>query len=159
MPSQLAIYLRTHEASALAALDLARRTASSQRRKPYADFLEQLVGEAEQDHSSLRMLMRHLGIRPDPVLQVTLRLGERAGRLKPNGHLVTRAPLSDLLEVEFLLDMAYAKATVWRGLEAAGVLDGNYPVDLSVLVKRADDQVARLSEIHRSLTPGILEVS
>ena len=91
--------------------------------------------------------MARLGVRPDPVLGTALRLGERAGRLKPNGHLVRRAPLSDLVEVQAVLAVVTLKAAGWRALVAARVADGGEP-DLAVLMARADDQLARLGVLH-----------
>ena len=147
MPSQLAIYLRNHEAAASAGHDLFRRTLSSHRRKPYAAELRELVAEAHEDLNTLRELMRTLSVPTDQVLGVTLRLGERAGRLKPNGHLVRRAPLSDLVEIEGLLNAVHAKAAGWEALAAAGISG----VDVARLMTRARSQSQRLAAIHRSV--------
>lgn len=147
MASQLAIYLRNHEAAASAGYDLFRRTMSSHRRKPYATELRELVTEARKDLNTLRELMRSLQVPTDQVLGVTLRLGERAGRLKPNGHLIRRAPLSDLVEIEGLLNAVHAKAAGWEALAAAGISG----VDVATLLTRARSQSERLAAIHRSV--------
>jgi hypothetical protein len=152
VPSQLAIYLRNHEAAATAGFDLFRRTVSSHRRKPYAYELRELMAEARDDLKTLRELMNHLKVPPDPVLGVTLRLGERAGRLKPNGRILRRAPLSDLVEVEGLLDAVHAKAAGWESLAAAGVQG----IDAPRLIDRARSQAERLAAIHRSVAAEAL---
>ena len=152
MPSQLAIYLRNHEAAASAAYDLWRRTLFSHRRKPYATELRELVAEAKEDLASLRRLMRELRVPPDPLLGATLRLGERAGRLKPNGHLIRRAPLSDLVEIEGLLNAVHAQAAGWEALAAAGV----QAVDVQALITRAQSQRERLAAIHRTVAAEAL---
>ena len=152
MPSQLAIYLRNHEAAAQAGYDLFRRTVANHRRKPYVNDLRELVAEAREDLASLRDLMQDLGVQPDPLLKMTLRLGERAGRLKPNGYLIRRAPLSDLVEIEGLLNAVHAKAAGWEALAAAGV----ETVDVSSLVKRAEGQRERLAQIHRTVAAEAL---
>ena len=72
--------------------------------------------------------------------RLALRAGERVGRLKPNGHLVRRAPLSDLVEVEAGLDAVHAKACGWQALRAAPGLDA--AVVLDDLMRRAEDQLA-----------------
>jgi hypothetical protein len=44
--------------------------------------------------------MKGRRVRPDPALRMVLRVGERLARLKPNGLLLHRFVLSDLLEIE-----------------------------------------------------------
>ncbi|GAA1433409.1 hypothetical protein GCM10009616_25320 [Microlunatus lacustris] len=147
MSSQLSIFLRNHEAAARAGLDLVRRAARNQRRRPWGDELAALALEAEEDLTSLRRLMRRLDVAPDALLGTALRVGERAGRFKPNGHLVRRAPLSDLVEVQGVLGALTAKGAGWRALVAAHVADGGEP-DLVALVERADHQTERLLAVH-----------
>lgn len=150
VPTQLTIFLRNHEAAARAGLDLARRAARSQRRRPWGDELSALALEAEEDLTALRRILRRLDVRPDPVLGTALRLGERAGRLKPNGHFVRRAPLSDLVEVEGLLSALALKEAGWRALAAAGVAVEGEP-DLAGLTARVDAQRERLLAVHRAV--------
>ena len=150
MTSQLSIFLRNHEAAARAGLDLIRRAAKGQRRRPWSDQLAVLANDAEADLLALQRLMRSLGVAPDPLLGAALRLGERAGRLKPNGHLVRRAPLSDLVEVEGTLQALQLKAAGWRALQAGGVVsDGQ--TDLLSLTARAEAQVARVTALHHDV--------
>ena len=150
VPSQLAIYLRNHEAAARGGYDLLRRTASGQRSRPYAAVLATLVAEDGEDLEALHRLMRRLGVSPDPLLGTATRLGERLGRLKPNGHLLRRAPLSDLVEVEGALQVLQLKAAGWRALQAAGVAsDGE--TDLTSLAARAEGQVERVTALHRDV--------
>jgi hypothetical protein len=153
VPSPLSIYLRNHEASARAGLDLVRRTASNQRRRPYGRDLQQLVVESQEDLDALHGLMRRLQVSPDPVLGTALRLGERVGRLKPNGHLVRRAPLSDLVEVEGVVAVTQLKAAGWRALAAAGAGQG---AELDDLLGRAERQLDRLAALHRLVAAGVL---
>ena len=147
MTSQLSIFLRNHEAAARAGLDLIRRAARNQRRRPWGDELGSLALEAEEDLTSLRRLMRSLDVSPDPVLGTAMRVGERAGRLKPNGHLVRRAPLSDLVEVQGVLTSLTLKGAGWRALAAAQVATGA-ELDLVGLAARADSQIERLLAVH-----------
>jgi hypothetical protein len=145
----LAIYLRNHEAAAQAGRDLFRRTAASQRDRPYAGELAQLATEIQQDLDSLHAVMRAARVSPDPVQGLVLRLGERIGRLKPNGQLLRRAPLSDLVEVEGLLDAVRAKAAGWQALAQVPAPDWAEVADTQLLYERAIDQAERLNEIHR----------
>ena len=147
----LAIYLRNHRAAALAGRDLFRRTAASQRDRPYAGELSDLAAEVEEDCDALLAIMRAARVTPDLVMGVLLRLGERVGRLKPNGRLLRRAPLSDLIEVEALVTAVRAKAAGWQALSQHPAPAWSEIADTEVLYQRAVDQGERLTEIHRSV--------
>lgn len=147
--SNTKIYLRNHEAAAQAGRDLFRRAARTQRARPWAGDLHALTSAVEADVRSLRQIMRAMSVSPDRVSGLALRLGERAGRLKPNGHLLTRAPLSDLIEVEALLDAVRAKQAGWHALEAARVLPTGLDSVLEDLLRRADSQVTLLVDVHQ----------
>ena len=151
----LAIYLRNHEAAGQAGLDLFRRTAANQRNRPYAGELAELSTEIEQDLQSLRAIMRAVGVSPDRVQGLALRLGERVGRLKPNGRLLGRAPLSDLIEIEGLLDAVRAKAAGWHALSTVPSPQWGEAADASALYERALDQAERLSAIHRQVASRV----
>lgn len=150
----LAIYLRNHEAAASAGADLFGRMAASQRRRPWGAEVVAVGAEVEQDLRTLRGLMRSLGVRPDPLSGLALRAGERVGRLKPNGRVVRRSPLSDLVEVEAGLDALHAKAAGWAALRAVPGPDA--PADLDALERRATDQVARMRTIHAAVAAAVL---
>lgn len=108
-----------------------------------------------EDLEALHRLIRRLGVSPDPVLGTATRLGERLGRLKPNGRLLRRAPLSDLVEVEGVLQVLQLEAAGWRALQAAGVAsDGK--TDLTGLAARAEAQVERVSALHRDVAAASL---
>jgi hypothetical protein len=156
MPTQLAIYLRNHEAAARAGYDLFRRASANQRRRPYGAELAELAGEVAEDLSSLQLVLRANGVQPDLVLGTALRIGERVGRLKPNGRILTRAPLSDLIEVEGLLNAVHAKGSGWQALAAAGptVHDGGQ--DFDQLFKRAENQRDRLARLHATVAARVL---
>lgn len=154
-PSQaLAIYLRNHESAASAGADLFGRMSRSQAGRTWGRTLTEVTEDVVQDLRTLRGLLRELGVRPAVLSTLALRAGERVGRLKPNGHLVTRAPLSDLVEVEAGLDAVHAKASGWRALRTVGDVD--LPVDLDALVARADDQTERLRAVHLAVAAAVL---
>jgi hypothetical protein len=150
----LAIYLRNHEAAASAGTDLFARMARSQADRPWGPTLADVADDVAQDLLALRRLLRSRGVRPDTVSNLALRVGERVGRLKPNGRVVRRSPLSDLVEVEAGLDAVHAKANGWRALRAAG--GGDTPTELDELSRRADDQVERLLAVHATVAAAVL---
>lgn len=158
MPSPLEIYLQNHEAAAQAGLDLFRRVASSQRRRPYGPELKTLLADIKADLASLREVMKRYDARPNPALAVALRLGERVGRLKPNGAVLQRAPLTDLVEIEGLLDAVHAKASGWQSLSAAAA-DPVETAEYEALLTRAQEQIAVLVGIHRQVAAKILDLN
>jgi hypothetical protein len=151
----LAIYLRNHEAAGQAGRDLFRRTAANQRDRPYAGELAELSTEVEEDLETLRAVMRAVRVSPDPVQGLALRLGERIGRLKPNGALLRRAPLSDLIEIEGLLNAVRAKAAGWQALTQVPAPDWSETADTQLLYERALDQAERLTAIHRAASAHV----
>lgn len=155
----LAIYLRNHEAAGRAGRDLFRRAASSQRRRPWGDVLAEIRDEVREDLVSLRAVLRAQEVPPDPFLGVALQIGERVGRLKPNGSLVRRSALSDLIEVEGLIVAVRAKANGWRSLLAADLDARAGMPDLAALLARAELQATRLEEVHRRVAVQVLRRS
>ncbi|MGI3783711.1 MAG: hypothetical protein ACRYG2_23345 [Janthinobacterium lividum] len=154
-PSQaLAIYLRNHEAAAAAGTDLFARMSRSQADRAWGPTVVQVADEVAEDLVTLRALLHDVGVRPDALSSLALRAGERIGRLKPNGHLVTRAPLSDLIEVEAGLDAVQAKGSGWKALQA--VHGSALPVDLEELSRRAEDQVTRMRAVHAAVAAAVL---
>jgi len=150
----LAIYLRNHEAAAGAGTDFFARMARSQADRPWGPTLVGVAHDVAEDLRTLRGLMGTWGVRPDPLSSVALRVGERVGRLKPNGRVVRRSPLSDLVEVEAGLDAVHAKASGWQALRAAR--GDAVPVDLDELSRRADDQLERMQALHATVAAAVL---
>ena len=147
----LAIYLRNHYAAAQAGKDLFRRAERNQRARPYGAQLAVLRAEVEEDAQALHAVLRAEGVQPDVPQSVLLQLGERVGRLKPNGSLLRRAPLSDLIEVEGMFDAVRAKAAGWQALTAIPAPRWRDDVDQQEYYDRAMSQADRLSAIHREV--------
>ena len=156
MASSLEIYLQNHEAAAQAGSDFFRRTAANQRSRAYGDELRALAAEVKEDHRRLRAIMNKVGVRPNVPFGLALRLGERIGRMKPNGRLIRRAPLSDLIEIEGLLDAVAAKRAGWQALASVESTPGIDPGEIDELLTRADDQLSQLSALHARASTEVL---
>ncbi|MFE7169718.1 transaldolase [Streptomyces sp. NPDC057616] len=141
----LAIYLNDHLAGATGGVQLARRAARAQRGEPE---LAELARQLEQDRQSPLRIMEDLAISTDRPKVALGRLAEKAGRLKPNGRLFSRSPVSDVLELESLLIGVTAKAACWRTLRALAETDERLHADhLDFLSERADSQTALLEQL------------
>jgi hypothetical protein len=143
----LGIYLNDHLAGATAGLELFRRAARSHA-APARQELERLVAEVQQDRESLLALMRALDV---PVQRYKVLGGwvaEKAGRVKPNGHLWSRSPLSDLVELEGLVLGVRGKAAGFRALRTIAADEPRLDAaELDRLVDRADQQSVTLEEL------------
>ena len=119
---------------------------------PAGPDLAVVAREVVEDREALGRLMRLLGLDPGTVAPVVVRVAERVGRLKPNGHLVRRSPASDVLELEALRGAVSAKRAGWDALLVLS--DDLARVDapeLERLLGRADGQLARLTRVHAAL--------
>jgi hypothetical protein len=138
-------YLRDHELGAQAGLRAFRRAAKGHRAQPWGREVAQLAAQVREDLRTEQRILRVRRVRRSRVGAAGAAVGERLGRLKPNGSLVQRTPATDLIEIEGMLAMAQAKRTGWRTLELAGGVPG---FDMGALVRRADAQVRRLTVVH-----------
>ncbi len=143
----LGIYLNDHLTGATGGVELFRRATGSAQ-GPAKPVLEQLTAEVEQDRQSLRALMQSLKI---PIQRYKLAAGwvaEKAGRFKPNGHLLSRSPLSDLTELEGLLLGVQGKAAGWRAIRHLAAGDSRLDsADLDRLIERAERQAETLEQL------------
>lgn len=144
----LAIYLNDHLAGATAGVELARRVRSSNEADPeLGEPLRQLCAEIEADRVILERVMAAFEVKRNPVKPIGAWLGEKLGRLKPNGSLWGYSPLSRMLELELLVIGITGKMRMWRVLEQAygETVPG---VDFDQLALRAASQRQRVEELH-----------
>ncbi|CAM5474115.1 hypothetical protein GCM10010329_30680 [Streptomyces spiroverticillatus] len=154
----LGIYLNDHLAGATSGLELFRRAAGSQARKQAQTPLSELAQQVREDRDSLLRIMADLSV-PAERSKVALGwLAEKAGRLKPNGHLFARSPLSDVLELEAMLLGVRGKASCWRTLHARADTDPRLRAEqLDTLLERAQQQSARLEELRLAAAAHALD--
>lgn len=91
--------------------------------------------------------MAWAGARPQYAKLALARLAEVVGRLKPNGRVVRRSPLSPVVELEALATGIHGKLLLWELLGATFGGDGP-PVALDELEARAQRQHAAVQR-HR----------
>jgi hypothetical protein len=139
--SYLGIYLNDHLSGSTGGIELARRAADAKRGCPEGDALERLAEEIAEDRRALLEIMAVLDV---PVRHYKVYAGwlaEKAGRVKPNGHLLGRSPLSDLLELEIIRLGIEGKASAWRTLRTVAEEDDRIKIDwLDGLIDRAIHQ-------------------
>jgi len=144
----LGIYLNDHLAGATAGLELARRIAGAGQLPADAGTLQRLAADIAQDRSALIDMMRALGVPVRSYKVFAGWAGEKAGRLKPNGRLRTRSPLSNLLELEMMRLGVQGKEAAWRTLRAQAGTDPRLDAGrLEELIARAAAQADILEDL------------
>jgi len=144
----LSIYLNDHLAGATAGSELARRMARSHQRSDEGGLPQRLAAEIIQDRAALLDIMTALGVTVRAYKVSAAWIGEKAGRLKFNGRILSRSPLSDLEELELLRLGVEGKAAGWRTLRTLAQADGRLDTDrLDELISRASSQADQLEEL------------
>ena len=151
------IYLNDHLTGASGGVELFRRVARAHEGTDVGVELSALTVDIEQDRNTLKLLMRRLDVRENRPMAMMGKVGERVGRLKPNGYLVRRSPLADVVELEGLRDAVAAKMAGWQVLRAVAVHDQRVTrEELEDLLARAQDQADRLYRLHMRVTEQLL---
>jgi hypothetical protein len=142
------VYLNDHLAAATGALELFRRAAGSHP-TPRREELARLCSEVQADRDRLRTLMSRLDVGENQAMVAVGWIGERLGRFKPNGYLVSRSPLADVVELEGMRVAVHTKLACWQVLRAVAVHDTRIAkTEIEELIARAEDQEKRLYKLH-----------
>jgi hypothetical protein len=137
MSSLLAIYVQDHHAAGLAGARVARRVAMAVERDSGNAELRRVASEISEDLLALEGIMHRLGVEPNRAKDTLARIAERLGRLKLNGRLLRRSPLSDLLELETLVVGITGKQALWVSLREIPSIQIE---ELDQLLERAEEQ-------------------
>jgi hypothetical protein len=144
----IGIYLNDHLAGATAGTQLARRMARSHQGREEGSELEAIAAEIGRDRAALLDIMASLGVAVRGYKAGAAWIGEKAGRLKFNGRVLGRSPLSDLEELELLRLGVEGKAAGWRMLRAQADTDARIDAErLDELIARAKTQASQLEEL------------
>jgi hypothetical protein len=144
----LGIYLNDHLAGAMAGVELARRLARNESEWAGNGKLERLAEEVAADRDALMEIMAALD---EPVRWLGIWAGwgvEKLGRLKLNGRIITRSPLSRVVELEAMRVAVEGKLAAWRCLRVRATEDPRLDIGrLDELIAGGRSQVARLERL------------
>ncbi|MEU6557305.1 hypothetical protein ABZ915_44870 [Streptomyces sp. NPDC046915] len=153
----LGIYLNDHLAGAAAGTGRALFMARSHRDPPFTEPLQALAGEIAEDRASLLRVMRGLGVPTRRYKIAAAATAERLGRLKSNGRLYRRSPLTLVIELEFLRLGVKGKELGWRTLRSLAEADGRLDEqELDGLIARAERQMSTLEELRVTAVRNVL---
>jgi hypothetical protein len=155
MSEFLAIYLNDHYAGSVGAVELVKRGRKEHAGTELGTFLGELGAQIEADREVLRQIMAAAGTKPHLHKWGLAWLAEKVGRLKPNGRLRERSPLSPLVELEALEAGITGKEMLWRALQATpGAPTAGHSLD--DLIARAESQRAAVEEQRVALARAAL---
>jgi hypothetical protein len=154
----LGVYLNDHLAGSTVGMSVARRmVASAEPESERATVLSRLATEITEDRSALLRIMAALDIQVRGYKVFAAWAGEKVGRLKLNGYLLTRSPLSDLEETEFLWLGVEGKAAGWRTLREIADRDSRLDAGrLDDLIARANHQASVLESLRSGTAERVL---
>jgi hypothetical protein len=148
---QLRTYLNDHLSGATGVLHRLERMADSYPDLPVHPDIVRLRDDVRTERRRLRAVIRSLGLGLNLPKQALARVGELAGRLKLNGRVLPRSPLSPLLELELLQSGVSAKSGLWRVLAAHAPSLGLDPQEFRRLEEQAEAQVEAIVRAHRTM--------
>jgi oligoendopeptidase F len=100
--------------------------------------------------------MQSLGIPVRQYKQAATWVGEKLSRVKLNGHLLSRSPLSDLVEFEFIATAVLAKRAGFETLREAAAIDSRIDAALfERLIAQADKQHHWLADARREVAARV----
>jgi hypothetical protein len=143
----LAVYLNDHLGGSTTGVELVDRIAKEYAGSELGDFATGLAREIRADRETLLEIMHGLGVTPDKVKVAMGWATEKLGRLKLNGEIRDRSPLSPLVELEGMSLGIEGKRSLWlalAGTDAVGERIGSER--LSELIARAERQRSAVEE-------------
>jgi hypothetical protein len=155
-PDLLGIYVNDHLMAATGGVELVARMLKTHRGKPFEPHLEQLLGELREEKTALLATMKALGIPVRQYKQAATWVGEKISRLKLNGRLLSRSPLSDLIEFEFIATAVLGKRAGFETLREVAEVDDRIDKELlERLIRQADEQHEWLAEARRQVAARV----
>ena len=152
----LGIYVNDHLASATGGIELVGRMLGVHRGGPYEEPLEQLLSELREEKSAIRSIMSALDISVTQYKQLGAWVAEKVSRAKLNGRLLSRSPLSDLVEFEFLASGVRAKRSGFETLRIVAEVEPRLPkAELDRLVDQANRQYEWLTGTRREVAAAV----
>ena len=152
----LGVYLNDHLASATGGIELVCRMIGVHRGSRWEPPLQQLRTELHDEKSSLLDVARALGVPVRQYKQLGVWLAEKVTRAKLNGRLLSRSPLSDLVEFEFLASGVRAKRSGFETLRIVAEVDSRLDkAELDRLIDQAHRQYEWLTDARRDVAAEV----
>ncbi len=156
MTKVITTYLQDHHAGSAAGLDAFARVAEQHSDDEVRQSVGRIAEEAGRDQTMLEQIMQRFDTKPAALKDLSGKVAEKVARLKANQRLLHRSPLSDLVEVEALVDAVHAKSMAWRVLLQLD--DARLErAQLQKLLERAEAQESELKRLLLLQAPKLLQ--
>ncbi|WP_328333507.1 DUF892 family protein [Kribbella sp. NBC_00382] len=155
--ARLATYLQDHYAGSSAGIELFKRAADQQTDPVVRTALAKMVQEVEEERTALERYLAAVGAKPDQLKNAGAWMAEKLARLKPNGEILRRSPLSDLVELETLRIAVEGKAAGFRILRSlADDEPGFDAAELDSLLTQVAQQIEDLETLRMATAQRVL---
>ncbi|HEX8159813.1 MAG TPA: hypothetical protein VF526_20730 [Solirubrobacteraceae bacterium] len=145
----LRIYMSDQLALGVLWRELARRAEAGSDATAVRAALHRVATAIAEDVAVFEQIMRRLGFSTRTPKVPLAVIAERLGRLKPNGRLIRRSPLSGFVELDMLIMGIDGKVVLWQNLRDGAGLRSRLPdIDFDELIDRARCQRADLEPFH-----------
>jgi len=144
----LGLYLSDHLTGATAGLGRIERMAKDFTDTPVHAEIASIAGEIRRERELLKCLIQQLGVRRRPHRQAAAWIGEHAGRLKLNGRLLNRSPMTLVLESELMRAAILGKIGGWQTLEKLAPELGLDAATFTRLTVEGRAQIEALDRVH-----------
>lgn len=153
----LRIYMTDQLALGVLWREIARRACNSSNGTAEGAALERVATQISEDVALFGQMMRRLGFSTRAPKAWLAVVAERVGRLKLNGSILRRSPLSRFEELDFLVMGIDGKVVLWQNLRDGAELGARLPdIDFDRLIERARSQRAELEPFHAQAAQAAL---
>lgn len=144
----LELYLSDHLTGATAGANRIERMAEDFVDTPVYPQLAQLAQDIRAERAFLANLIQDLGLKRKPYRQALAWAGERVGRLKGNGRVLERSPMTMLLETDLMRSAINGKVGIWQVLRDHAQDLGLDRGVFEKLIEAYEIQQGLLDEVH-----------
>jgi UDP-glucose 4-epimerase len=142
------LYLSDHFSGATAGLERMERMTRAYRDTPFHAELAEATEQIRAERELYRDLLELLEVPRRRYRQAAVWLGEKAGRLKLNGRVIERSPMTGVLEAELMRSAVLGKISGWQTLLEHADDIGLDATQLDALIEHADQQIEMLERFH-----------
>lgn len=142
------LYLSDHFTGATAGLERMELLAGTAQDTPFYAELAEATEQLRAERELYRDLLNALGVPRRRYRQAAAWLGEKAGRLKLNGRVTHRSPMTTVLEAELMRSAIMGKIGGWQTLREHAAELGLDAARLDELTAQARAQVELFDRFH-----------
>lgn len=142
-------YIRTHLAGSNAGIRLFGRSGRNQFDPDIGAVVLEIAEQLVEERDYLQVLADLVGPGENLILSTGAAVGEKVGRLKPNGSLLRRTAMTDLVELETMRVAVSGKLAGWESLLA--IVDDQAVLEREDVERFRDQaivQLNRLGDVH-----------